>query len=208
MAFKSYERDQMKAQLQTLEADIQSEEKSARQESAPKAKVVRMWPRYLAVAASVALLIGAFFWLNPMNSSGESELFAQHYEPYPNVIAPIQKSGDQPTAKEQPFQDYERGDYEAALEGLNNLDESPERNFFQALSLIGLERYDEAKTQLSIIGKTDGARFQQAATWYLALIEIRAENWAEAKIYLQEAIAINVNTPLARRAKRVLEKIE
>ena len=79
-------RTELKKKLQHLEEKIQKE--NTLPESTPT--VPRKLFSLISMAAAIILMLGIFWWWNS-SASNSDQLFAQYFEPYPNVVAPITK---------------------------------------------------------------------------------------------------------------------
>jgi len=80
--------------------------------------IAEIFNRYkIAIAAAVSLVVVAWFALNPFGTLSGPELFAEHFEPYPNVIGMTrgadQQQVDQRTAA---YMAYDKGDYAKAVD--------------------------------------------------------------------------------------------
>lgn len=194
-------REDLKADLKDLEARIALEEQSPKRE--PKIVQMRRW---LAVAAILAglIFIGNYFF----NSQNRSEqLFAQYYKPYPNVIAPIVKSGEEVSDDEEAFQLYQLGKYEEAELLFSKLPEDEVSQFYYGLTLLELGKIDLAKEKLSIVSETIDARFQIPAKWYLGLVHLKKEELEQAKMLLEEVAKVSAYPVLQKDAQKILEAL-
>ena len=137
------------------------------------------------------------------------QLMAENYlEPYPNVVAPLQKSSDgEPERYQQAFQFYEMGYYGKAEDIFATLDQSDEAvSFFRALNALLNEQPQKALPMLEVISTKDGARFQKPAAWYQAMSLIMLDEKSEAVDILMQ-IAEDEDSPFASDAREILEKI-
>jgi len=111
------------AQVAELQGLFEEAEEEMKTEQKSEAKVVPMKKNrqvkparhFMALAASLAVIViaGIFLW-NNMNVGGQDH-FAQYYQPYPNDIAPITKGDDRPeTTLAEALQAYERKEYAQA----------------------------------------------------------------------------------------------
>jgi len=81
----------------------------------PVAEIINRYK--IAIAAAVSLVVVVWFALNPFGTLSGPELFAEHFEPYPNVIGMTrginQQQVDERTAA---YMAYDRGDYAQAVD--------------------------------------------------------------------------------------------
>lgn len=198
--FKTKGRSALKNRLQRLENNTIAKEQE--QESTIIALQAKRW---LRIAASLLLLVLCIWWWNTRLLS-KNDLYAQHFEPYPNIIAPIVKSDNAPTKFELAFQTYEQKKYTMAVDLLNQLPVTEEVSFYLALSLMAQNKTNEASTRLRQIMDNKEARFFEAAQWYLALAYLREEQVNEAKVLL-DLIHNQEKHPFKEKARTVLQLI-
>lgn len=152
---------QTKEQLQKFEEEL----------SDKKSKPYRRRFIYTTAAASVLLML--FIWttfLYDAPQTVQEDLFASYYEPYRNVIAPIERS-DVASVQNEAFEFYENENYQEALKAFNALYElEPKADilFYKSMSLLSLKKYQEAIPILESLLSSD-AELKNHAPWYLAL---------------------------------------
>ncbi len=197
-AFQAEGRDDLKAQLGELENRIQSE-----QAHPPSRRTISLRP-WLA-AASVAVLLLAAFWLFNRGPSPEKQ-FAQYFEPYPNVVAPISKGTSEQDARVLAFQTYELRNYTEAARLLAALPQQDDATYFyRGLSALALDQTETALAHLFKI--PDSSPFQTASQWYTALIYIKSDQATQAHPLL-ETVAADASVPgLQQKAKALLESL-
>ena len=158
-----------------------------------------------SVAASILIIVVVFFLVRPVEDP--QSLAAAYVEPYPNLIAPLQKSGGEAvTPYEEAFHLYETGYYGKAASAFGTLDPADEGvQFYGALTSLLDERMEDAITQLGSIADAPGHRFRAPAMWYLALAEIMEGDIETGKQLLNDVA--DSDSPLADDAKGLLDKI-
>lgn len=142
------------------------------------------------VAASIILLLGLTYFLTIFNKPSTNDLFASYFQPYENVISPIERSSDQQGEKALAFYTYEEGDYEVAIILFSKLYKStkePYYLFYKANALLTLERANEAVPLLLEHLKTEDA-LTEKTKWYLALAYLKKQENQNAKKLLKEVI--------------------
>jgi len=154
------------------------------------------------IAAGLLIAIGLIGILKIFSPSKDSaELFAEYYQPYPNLIDPIQK-GDA-SSTQSITQLYELGKYENVLaQSLTNSVDS----FYVALTFLQLDQSKETITILEKFAHLDGFRFRDAAQWYLALSLIRNEQ-IESSLEVLTEISKNPNHDHLERARKLLDQL-
>jgi tetratricopeptide (TPR) repeat protein len=176
---------ELKTYLQSLEEKTISSH--IKLESETKIVSHNFW-KY-ASAAVVALLVAAFLWLDPLHPSPEA-LFAQYYQPYPNVEATIERNNGEADAYTQAFQWYEDGQYEKAALAFDQLLQagapSEALYYYAGLTALELHRTKEALQYFDHITENSDHKYYQQALWYAALAALKDEDTARAKNYLQK----------------------
>jgi len=166
----------------------------------------KMWP----IAASFVVLLGisAFWWFSDPNVNPE-ELFDAQFEPYRNVVQPIERGSDTKDLRILAFRAYEEGNYDIALEGFNNLLEKyndSRIHFYKANVLLQLGKTEEA---IDILEKnmTEADSLVEKHHWYLALAYLKIGEDDKAISQLKPLIN-NPNSEYKKKeAQALLNKI-
>lgn len=145
-------------------------------------------------AASIILIIGFSLWIAYFNSTNFSteQLYSAYYKPYENVVHPLERGEETADLKSEAFLAYESGNYELALSLFNELKlQSSEAyyNFYTAIALMALEKFEEAKPLLHNYIVAEG-ELKDRAYWYLALTYLRLEETEKAKEQLDVLIEL------------------
>ncbi|WP_298423447.1 hypothetical protein [uncultured Kordia sp.] len=167
-AISSHEKDELKSQLQQLEA--------IQENTTITVKPSRNYKR-LAIAIGLILffgLIGNYFI--QLGNSNET-LYATYFEPYPNALAPVKRSNDVSSTLTDALYAYEIEDYTLAIEKFEEVSDineiqKTEISFYKAMSFLNLGNEEEAISILRSI-KHDTTRFSPQIYWYGALIHIK-----------------------------------
>lgn len=171
------EDENFKAMLEGFENELQ-----------PKSKNYTKW----LVAASVLVLFGlSYFALFQENSTNE-DLFAQNFEPYRNVIQPIERSKISEDIKTKAFAFYEKGEYQDAILLFSELQKTEKENYFifyKANSYLAIKNTSEAIPLLKKYLEIQG-QFKDKAQWYLALAFLKEKNTNEAEKILHTIIRL------------------
>ncbi|MBF01894.1 MAG: hypothetical protein CMP76_01220 [Flavobacterium sp.] len=162
------------------------------------------------VAASVfiSILVVAYFLINSPVSN--EALFAENFEPYRNIITPIERSEATPHNKNQEyvaFYEYETGNYETALLEFTRLYESEKTSyylFYKAICELQLNKVDAAIGTFLIHQKLNDT-FKEKGKWYLALAYLKNNDIVKCKLLLEEVIKHKSYN--YTKAKKVLESI-
>ncbi len=173
--------------------------------SSKPTKAARPLYFFLATAASFALVLIAVWLLNPAASS--QELYTAYFEPYPNVVNPIERSEGAPTdLAGQAMYYYEQGNYEQAISLFAQVPVTEEAyQFYWGVSYLGAGQARDAEVKLEpLLASTSGV-FYEPALWYTSLAQIQSEQTEVAKASLQQLI--NMQGEYATEAKALLENI-
>ncbi|WP_395049797.1 tol-pal system YbgF family protein [Flavobacterium sp.] len=139
-----------------------------------KSKVVAFKPWQYAIAASVAILVGLFFFQN-INPS---------FEDYDNPeIATFTERGDVNDNLKLAQDLFNAKNYRAAIphfEAVLNSTKSPEIQYFYAVSLLEDNQFQKAETNLSEL-KSGTSIYKNKATWYLALSKLKQKEYKSCK---------------------------
>lgn len=159
------------------------------------------------IAASVAILIGGFWFFN--QSSNSEQLYNQYYQTYPNTVAPSVRGENSNDLKMVAFSEYDSGNYNQAYLLFLNIYNSEKQDyalFYGSLSLIELNRHQEALTLLNRFDATKSKDFTPFVKWFKALSYLKLEQNKKAIIVLNELAA--KQNPQQKQAEELLEKLE
>lgn len=140
----------------------------------PKTLPSLKWIIGIALLALLVYLLSLlFFQEKPQNDI----LFAEYFEPMPNMVAPIEKNNTSPGTYDMAFQSYERGNYQEAIRLFENLDNRSDAVvFYQGLSFLGMDQANDAIPFLEQISPLPNSDFSDAAQWYLLLSYLYIDN--------------------------------
>jgi tetratricopeptide (TPR) repeat protein len=152
------------------------------------------------VAATIfAIIVSTILLLN--QKPDFNEVYAQYYEPYPNVVAPILRSG---STNNEAFVLYEASEYQEALAIFREQDEKT-NTFYIGQCLLAMGSYAEAADSFKTIKETD-SKFAVPSQWYLALAYLQLDNEKEARAMLYNLK--DNKTQYAQKAREMLEALE
>ena len=146
----------------------------------------RIW----LIAASTIVLLGLAWWIYEGGSASETDLqqlYVQYYQPYDNVVHPIERANQLQSLKDKAFNAYENGNYAEAVrlfETLKRQNQERYLEFYQGIGLMALDRHLEAQELLQAYIEAEG-ELKTRALWYLGLSYLKTNNPTAAKKTLQ-----------------------
>tara|TARA_R110000868_G_scaffold373423_1_gene637516 strand:- start:8383 stop:9111 length:729 start_codon:yes stop_codon:yes gene_type:complete len=152
--------------------------------------VRRTYMKWLA-AASILLLLGLSYFLTLDQKATSNELFTSYFEPYRNVVQPLERGSDQQDEKSLAFLAYEKGEYDKAIALFSELyttTKEPYYLFYKANALLKLEKANEAVPLLLEHLQTKDT-LTEKTNWYLALAYLKLNDKPNARITLEKVIA-------------------
>lgn len=196
----------LKSKLQQVE-----KEQSWQKEEEPE-KEGRMLPfnirPILAVAASLLiLLVAGYLFID--STPNNQELFAAYYQPYPNIVNPVERSADK-NLNDQGLFYYENGDYFSAIRAFENQLATDPANvawkFYRGVSLLQVDKAESAAQDLRQVIQSNNIQFVVPAQWYLGLATLKMGNKGEA-VAIFEKLAQSDNG-YATKAQRILAELD
>lgn len=186
-ALRQQERERLKAELQLLE----------KQQSRGPVKLRRL---YYVMGAAAAIALFIIFVGLPRFAPSPGDLFAQYFEPTPNILTPAERSQEPPgidTSKQQSELAFGAGapvmEREQALIA----------DFYAANDLLSKGLATEAIPLLLPVAELD-SDFGQAATWYLALAYLKTLDLAQAKTLFSK-MTNDTQHPYQKEANEILQ---
>ncbi len=145
----------------------------------------------MAAAFSILLMSTAYLFVFTNPSVNTAEVYAQYFEAYPNVIAPVTRSLNQDLgAVFLAMNKYDSNNYTDAITAFDDLlDHNPLQNeilFYKAVSLMSTGKHKEAKVQLELMDEY--GQFKNQRKWYLALASLQLEEFAETQELLTSIV--------------------
>lgn len=185
-------------QLRTLEKALPAVE--------PERNVIQLYWKPFAIAATLLIAVLLIFVFR--SSETPEQLYAQNFEPYPNVFEPTQRGNETPDKRATAFASYEQKNYEQAASLFNDL--LKEKQEPEILLLLGnanmvLNRDEEAKNNfLTLIRDFDG--LDEQAKWFLSLCYLKSGEREKAKLIWEELGDPKVT--YSDKAKRLLKEVK
>jgi hypothetical protein len=174
-------------------------------------KLIASRPKNLAwigIAASFILISMLSYFL--MNRTDYAAVYAENFQPYPNVLYPSERSAA-PMNEMEAFAYYESGNYENAIESFIYLLENTSENrefielYLGVSYLANLEAEKSIEILSSVVNSTAPENVKLPARWYLALAYLQQKKPEDAEPVLK--ILANGSSSYAARAKAVLDQL-
>ena len=178
------------------------------QNRAVKPAKVRSFNRtVLSIAASLLVLVGAFFILKSGAGSSAQKLYQAYYQTDPGL--PTLMGSTDNALFDDAMVDFKSGDYDSALEKFNDLASRDATNdtllFYQGVSSLEIGDTEMALTFLSQIDLTEST-WAEKTEWTQAMIYLANDNVSGAQPLL-EKIANTTSHRYRDRAVEVLDQL-
>jgi len=175
--------------------------------SEPRSVIKPLWQRaapYLAVAASVLLLIAGWYSLRPPR---HERLYAANFEAAPGLPTTLGLSDDPAFAEGMIA--YKQQQYEQALLRWQPLltrgEVSDTLQFYLGVAHLGRGAPEPAEPLLRQVAEQSDSPFQPDAQWYLALAYLRQGKKPMVREWLQ---VLQANAQYGKRSKSLLREME
>lgn len=200
----SNQRDDLKKTLQNFESDIQN-----------KTSIFKVPNKWL-VAASICLFLGLGFWYVKTNFfPSDNKLFVENFQPYRNIVQPIERDSPKETIEYKAFLAYENENFYKAINLFNSIQNQNDTyiSFYKAMCYLSLDKPNEAINLLLPIAtakKENGTfkNFKELSNWYLGLSYLK--NNEKNKAISQFSILANLpeNTCKKEEAEYILKYLK
>ena len=167
----------------------------------------RRWLVSLSIAASLLVLVSVGYFYIVSNNTPK-ETFYAYYQPYPNIISPVERSGMAASDElSRAMASYERGDFASAIQMFEQQTFlSAGHRFYLALSYLQLKEYTKAGALLGEVVDTADEDFYQPALWYRGLAFLASNQPESAKTIFKE-LAKKEESAYYRQAVNILEEL-
>ncbi len=146
----------------------------------------------LAYVVATVFVLGfvSVFYFN--RERPNETLFAEYYEPYPNLASSVR--GELTEGKLQDaLQQYDARAYKATLELLQKIlaidPENAAANFYAGVSYLKIEESERAVASLQKALALNDPKFSEPAEWYLALAYLQKNDVENTRARLKEILA-------------------
>ena len=174
------EEQSLRNKLNDFHEEIISEDAGS-QTNGVKTKTIFAY-KAIAIAASLALLMGFGYWLLFGQQSANERLYAEYFKPDPGLLTPMS------TTTEYDFYrgmvDYKQEKYGEAINRWKPLaEQKPENdtlNFYLGVSFLAKDETDEAIAYLSKAVRVPSSTFIDEAWYYLGMAQLKEGQSEEA----------------------------
>lgn len=144
-----------------------------------KSKVIAFRPWQYAVAASITILLGTWFFM--LNSNPEYGDYNQHEKAY------FTERGAEDANLKQAQDFFNQKEYKNATLAFGKIEDlqNPELQYFYAIALIETNDFSKAEVLLNTI-KAGNSVYKNKAAWYLALSDLKQNKISECKAMLKQ----------------------
>jgi tetratricopeptide (TPR) repeat protein len=161
---------------------------------------------WLQVAAGISLLAVCAYLLWPRTQE-PTQIFAEHFEPYPNIIMPTVRGvvENDSTVKAQAFRAYDQQDYVLAIQLFEKLSVQDEA----VLLYLGNSYLASGQPEKALLlfekVLNNYEVFDEQAEWYVAVTYLKLEEREKAREALQKVVARN--SSYKSKAQLILDKL-
>tara|TARA_R110002012_G_scaffold259550_3_gene441140 strand:+ start:29056 stop:29793 length:738 start_codon:yes stop_codon:yes gene_type:complete len=176
-------------------------------ETAPTGAATFSWKVWLPAAASVALLV-VVAWFFLLRSTEPQALYAEYFEVYPNVEAPIYRDSstkDSLTSKDLAFRRYADEDYGMAIEIFESIQQPDEGTlFYLGMSYLAKGNAKQAAAVWEPLSN-EAEDYKTQIQWYLALAWLKLDEEEKAKVIFEELA--KSGTAYEERSRAILKAL-
>ncbi|NOQ72141.1 MAG: tetratricopeptide repeat protein [Crocinitomix sp.] len=196
-AFQGFEQDLVDAEVTAFKDRLTQWDKSQDKNNPKQGRVIPI--RLIGLAASIAviLFISILYLVGRPNNQ---DLVAANFEPYDNILT---VRGEK-VALDDGLQQYEAGEYEAAIVIFEQFPENVNAQFYLGESHLALQEFDAALTAYKSVLQTTGI-FYEIAEFHLALSYLGNDDEQGAK---ETLAAIQKESDYYSKAQDLLGELE
>lgn len=161
----------------------------------------------MAIAASVALLILAGWWIFNLQTSSPESVYAAYFTPAEGLPTTLGYSTNTDFA--EGMVSYKLEEYAEALEYWQPLVEADPTNdtlnYYVGVAFLADEQSDSAIDYLTTVVSNEQSSFRTSAQWYLALSYLKTNQGEQAKPLLEDLA--DRDNPYQSRSSEILQKM-
>ena len=193
--------------LDMLKEEVNNWEQEFKEKSKPKTKLIQLWPKYTAVAASVILLIVAGLFVYN-GTPDNNELYAEYFDPYEDMILTRGDISNSESLLIAGMEAYNNEEFTTASEKLNdyllNNNENKGVALYLGIAQMQIGKYSEAAISFGLAQQD--VKFKQQAQWYEALLYVKSNQTEKARSLL-EIIGKNTDHYQSENAQSILNEL-
>lgn len=172
----AFQKDLQKVISKNQRNDLKKVVQNFEDDKKPVISLLNISKKWL-VAASILIIVGlGSVFVKSNFYPSPDKLYAENYEPYRNIVLPVERGEDANTIEHSAFVAYENGNYHKAINLFNSV---PNSNtvyilFYKSMCYMSLNKTREAISLLKTIVDSNPEvnsekNFKELANWYLAL---------------------------------------
>ncbi len=188
-------------------AALKSKLQQAELSSDGKKPTNRFLMYWLAAAATISLFFGLGYWLIPQ-SSPES-LYQAYYQPYPNIVSPSERSGNQAEDEmSRAMRAYEQQDYPSAIALFQAKQDElgSAYQFYLAICYLETSEYKKSIAILEEVRQSGDQAYALPTLWYQCMAYLADDKPEEAKGILQK-LAQEEDGFYSKKARELLDEM-
>lgn len=208
-AIKDKDAQRLREKLDKAYMDFIASEKASHKQKKTATGIIRL-KKYIKYAAVIAFLFaGTFYLIINRKKLTPGQLYSMYYQPYETDVTI--RSTDSETSKIlEGIKLCQQGNYDEANKNFSEVLESNancmEAHFYKAMSLMEMQKYEEAVRSLHIILEDDQSAYTTHADWYLGLCYLKM-NKKDKAIRVFTIISDSTSHYYSVKACELLEKI-
>ena len=140
-----------------------------------RSDTLRILWQWGSAAAIILGSLGVYFYMNQTNR--EERIFLAYFEDFPNIVEPVQRDV---TGQTEAFRAYQQHLYDEAFAAFSNQENEEPGSiypaFYKGICALHLEAWPVAIEAFEKVRSNGDPRFEEAATWYVALAYLRDGN--------------------------------
>ncbi len=147
----------------------------------------------LGIAACLVISFFTIIYFLFVAPVSNEKLFTENFEPYRNIVIPIERSTDTHKNKNKEyiaFYEYEIGNYETSYNQFSDLYEMEQKSYFlfyKGICELQLDMTEKAIASFSKHQETNDS-FKEKGKWYLALAYLKNNDTPKCKIVLEDIV--------------------
>lgn len=189
----SKEAEDFKANLKSISKEYVSKEPNL-----VKPKVIPLFSKWYAIAATVVVFISVWFFMQ--NTTPEYENYNQHENAH---FTERSEGNENLKLAQEAFNNKEFQKAVDSFEKITNENLAEEGNLFYAISLLETNQYDKSDAILENL-KDGNSVYKEKAIWYLGLSKLKQKKFQDCKLVLE---TLSKDTEDYDKAQEILRKL-